>query len=83
MKDSVCRLSALRSGMRLTSKAADLFRSSCSIFLAALATSSSASFCSTVYKCWFLRKIYNDTDAGWVETNRFGSRNELLEDSVK
>lgn len=31
-----------------TSKAADLFRSSCSMFLAALATSSSASFCSTV-----------------------------------
>lgn len=32
----------------LTSKAVDLLRSSCSMFMAALATSSSASFCSTL-----------------------------------
>ena len=40
-----------------TSRAADLFLSSCSMFLAALATSSSASFCSTVYSFWFAKKI--------------------------
>lgn len=81
MDGFVCRLSALQSGMSLTSKAADLFRSSCSIFLAALATSSSASFCSTVYKCWFRRKIYEDTGTGRVVG--FGLRNELFEDSVR
>lgn len=86
MEDFVSRLLAPLRGISLTSKAADLFRSSCSIFLAALATSSSASFCSTVYKCWFLRKIYEEIAVVQIMSNPFDpfvcKNLELFEESI-